>query len=120
MKVLHVDDSKAMRMIVKRTVKQAGFDGLTFFEAANGVEALEVIDKERPDVVLSDWNMPEMNGIELLRQLRQDGNQIKLGFITSESNAETTREANEAGAAFFITKPFTPDSFRVALDPIFT
>lgn len=118
MKVLHVDDSKAMRMIVKRTVKQAGFDGLTFSEAGNGVEALEVIANETPDVILSDWNMPEMNGIELLRKLREDGNKITFGFITSESNADTTREAEEAGASFFITKPFTADSFRVALEPV--
>ena len=118
MKVLHVDDSKAMRMIVQRTVKQAGFSDLTFVEAENGVEALKVIESEKPDIVFSDWNMPEMNGIELLRKLREDGNQITLGFITSESNPETKVEATEAGAAFVITKPFTPESFQIALEPV--
>ena len=118
MKILHVDDSKAMRMIVQRTIKKAGFSGLTFVEAENGVEALQVIAKEQPDVVLSDWNMPEMNGIELLRKLREDGNQITLGFITSESNPETQKEAMDAGAAFVITKPFTPDSFQRMLEPV--
>ncbi len=118
MKVLHVDDSKAMRMIVQRTIKQAGFSGLTFVEAVNGVEALEVIEKENPDIVFSDWNMPEMNGIELLRKLREDGNQIRLGFITSESNPETKKEAMDAGATFVITKPFTADSFQRVLEPI--
>ena len=118
MKVLHVDDSKAMRMIVQRTVKKAGFGNLTFVEAANGVEALEVIQNEKPDLVFSDWNMPEMNGIQLLRKLREDGNQIKLGFITSETNPATIQEATEAGASFVITKPFTPESFQAALSPV--
>ena len=118
MKVLHVDDSKAMRMIVQRTVKKAGFTDLEFVEAENGVQALEVIESEKPDVVLSDWNMPEMNGIELLRKLRADGNLITLGFITSESGADTKAEATEAGAAFVITKPFTPENFQVALEPV--
>ncbi len=118
MKVLHVDDSKAMRMIVQRTIKQAGFEGLTFVEAENGVQALEVIEAEKPDVVFSDWNMPEMNGIELLRKLREDGNQITLGFITSESNPETRKEAMDAGATFVITKPFTPESFQQVLEAV--
>ena len=118
MNILHVDDSKAMRMIVQRTIKQAGFEGLTFIEASNGLEALEVIESEKPDLVLSDWNMPEMNGIDLLKKLREKGNQITLGFITSERTAETKQQAMEAGAAFVITKPFTPQSFRVSLEPV--
>ena len=118
MKVLHVDDSKAMRMIVQRTLKKAGFDGLEIVEAENGVEALDVIEKEKPDVVLSDWNMPEMNGIELLERLRAEGNEITFGFITSESSAEIKNMATEAGASFLITKPFTPDSFQCALEPV--
>ena len=118
MKVLHVDDSKAMRMIVQRTIKQAGFSGLTFVEAENGVQALEVIEREKPDVILSDWNMPEMNGLELLRKLREGGNLITLGFITSESHPETRQAAMDSGAAFVITKPFTAESFQRALEPV--
>ena len=118
MKVLLVDDSKAMRMIVQRTLKQAGFNGLEIVEANNGVEALEVIANDRPDVVLSDWNMPEMNGIDLLKKLRAEGDMITLGFITSESNPDARKEATEAGAAFVITKPFTPDSFQRVLEPV--
>ena len=118
MKVLLVDDSKAMRMIVQRTLKQAGFDGLDIIEATNGVDALEKIASDNPDVVLSDWNMPEMNGIDLLKKLRAEGNAITLGFITSESNPDSRKEAMEAGAAFVITKPFTPDSFQRILEPV--
>lgn len=118
MKILIVDDSKAMRMIVKRTLKLAGFTGLEFVEASNGVEAIEQIAAESPDLVFSDWNMPEMNGIDLLKQLRADGNQIKLGFITSENNPATRQEAMDAGATFLINKPFTPESLQVVLAPV--
>lgn len=112
MKILIVDDSKAMRMIVTRTMKQAGFDKHTFIEASNGKEALEMIKDQKPDAVLSDWNMPEMTGIELLRELRTLGNQIRFGFITSESSSEVVMEAKQSGAAFVVTKPFTADRFR--------
>ena len=118
MKILIVDDSKAMRMIVKRTLAQAGFDGLEFVDAGNGVEAIEVIAKENPDVVFSDWNMPEMNGIELLKQIREAGNSISFGFITSENTPETRKEAMDAGATFLINKPFTPESFQQVLEPV--
>ncbi|HMO14314.1 MAG TPA: response regulator [Pirellulaceae bacterium] len=118
MKILVVDDSKAMRMIVTRTVKQAGFSDHTFIEAGDGKEALEVIQQQTPDFVLSDWNMPEMKGIELLRELRSKGNPIKFGFITSESSPEVVREALDAGASFLITKPFTPERFRNELTAV--
>lgn len=119
MKLLIVDDSKAMRMIIIRTLKAAGFSGLETIEAASGVEALDLLSKETPDLVLSDWNMPEMNGIELLKQLRANGNDIRFGFITSESGAETLILAKEAGAEFVITKPFSPEKFESILSPIF-
>ena len=118
MKVLIVDDSKAMRMIVQRTLKQAGFANIQAVEANNGVEALTVIEQQSPDIVLSDWNMPEMKGIDLLRTLRANGKHVPLGFITSESSPEIRAEAEAAGAAFVIVKPFTPAAFEQALKPL--
>lgn len=118
MKILIVDDSKAMRMIVIRTLKQAGFSGFTTLEAENGAQALQVIEKDKPDLVLSDWNMPEMKGIDLLKKLRESGNFTRLGFITSESGPEIAKEAEDAGAAFIVTKPFTPQKFEMVLAPI--
>ncbi len=118
MKVLIVDDSKAMRMIVQRTLKQAGFTNIQPLEANNGVEALQVIEQQSPDVVLSDWNMPEMKGIDLLVTLRANGKQVPLGFITSESSPEIREQATAAGAAFVIVKPFTPAAFEEALKPL--
>jgi len=118
MKILIVDDSKAMRMIVTRTLKQTDLSGYTTLEASNGNEALEMIDKEKPDLVLSDWNMPEMKGIELLHKVREAGNRVNFGFVTSESSAETRETALAAGASFVLTKPFTADSMQSALEPV--
>lgn len=118
MKVLVVDDSKAMRLIVQRTLKQAGFSQLETLEASSGAEALSVIEQQSPDVVLSDWNMPEMKGIDLLRQLRAAGRAVPLGFITSESSSEIREQASAAGAAFVIVKPFTPAEFEQVLKPL--
>lgn len=118
MKVLIVDDSPAMRMIVKRTLRQAGFSGLKVSEAGDGAEALASIESVAPELILCDWNMPNMNGIDVLRQLREEGNPVKFGFITTESTAEMRSQAREAGAQFLIAKPFTPESFEKKLRPI--
>jgi two-component system chemotaxis response regulator CheY len=118
MDILLVDDSKTMRMLVQRAIRQAGYRSLSIGEAENGVQALESMQKEKPKLVLSDWNMPEMSGIELLQSLRQNGDQIPFGFITSESSAEIKTIALSNGANFLLTKPFNPDDVQAALDPI--
>jgi len=116
-KILIVDDSKAMRAIVRRHVSQAGFDSAEVSECENGQEALEAVRAARPDIVLSDWNMPVMTGIELLESLRAESIDVPLGFVTSESSDEFKERAFDAGAAFMITKPFTADDFTRCLAP---
>ena len=118
MKVLVVDDSKAMRMIVIRTLRQAGFRDIALSEASNGAEALQVIESTPPDLVLSDWNMPEVNGIQLLQRLRENGKTVKFGFVTSECTPEMKQQADAHGALFWICKPFTEETFREALEPV--
>lgn len=118
MNVLIVDDSAAMRMIVKRTLRQAGFSGLKISEAGDGTEALACLDSVSPELILCDWNMPNMNGIDVLRKIREDGSAVKFGFVTTESTAEMRATAREAGAQFLISKPFTAESFEKALRPI--
>ncbi len=118
MKILIADDSRVMRQIVTRTLRQAGFDGHSVVEATNGAEAYDLVQKEAPDLILSDWNMPEMTGIQLLSALRGAGSGVPFGFVTSEGSAEMRQRAEAAGAMFLIAKPFTPDAFREALDPI--
>jgi len=118
MKILVADDSRVMRQIVIRTLRQAGFGGHEIVQAENGREAVELVAKERPDLVLSDWNMPEMNGIDALHTLRRSGSTVPFGFVTSEGSTEMRTRAESAGALFLIAKPFTPEAFGEALVPV--
>ncbi|HEY0559570.1 MAG TPA: response regulator [Frankiaceae bacterium] len=115
MTVLIVDDSRVMRQLVTRVLRQAGFGDHTIVEAGNGLEGLEAVAAHRPDVVLSDWNMPECDGESFLHKLRASGDQTPFGFITSEATSGMYERAMEGGAAFLVTKPFTADSIKAAL-----
>jgi two-component system chemotaxis response regulator CheY len=118
MKVIIADDSRVMRQIVLRTLRQAGFAHHEYVEAADGAEALEKIGEHTPELVLSDWNMPNKTGIELLRALRAQGNPVPFGFVTSEGSEDMRATAEQAGAMFVIAKPFTPESFEDALSGV--
>jgi two-component system chemotaxis response regulator CheY len=118
MDILLVDDSKTMRGIVQRAIRQAGFRGLTVSEAENGVQALEKLRAEQPKLILSDWNMPEMSGIDFLVQVRASANKVPFGFITSEASVSIKELAMRSGASFLITKPFSPEVIQEALSPI--
>ena len=116
MRILVVDDSRAMRMIVKRMLTSIdAYADATILEAADGREALAVIGSDDPDLVLSDWNMPEMTGIDLLETLNARGSDVDFGFVTSESTPEMHDRAMAAGARFLVSKPFTPESLGRAL-----
>jgi len=115
MKILIADDSRVMRQIVIRTLRQAGHGGHDVVEAENGRVAFELVRTEAPDLVLSDWNMPEMSGIDCLSALRAAGLRVPFGFVTSEGSDEMRQRAQAAGAAFLIAKPFTPEAFDEAL-----
>lgn len=118
MKVVVADDSRAMRMIVIRTLRQAGYDGADVTECENGAEGLAAVNSVKPDLVLSDWNMPEKSGIEFLQDLRASGNQVPFGFVTSEGSDQMRSQAAEHGALFLIAKPFTAEMFAEALKPV--
>lgn len=118
MKILVVDDSAAMRMIVMRTIRMAGFTGHTFVEAGNGLEGLDMVETARPDLILLDWNMPKMTGLEMLTKLKEQGKDIPAGFVTSEGTPEMRQRASDAGALFLINKPFTVESFQMALEMV--
>ena len=118
MDILLVDDSRTMRIILQRAIRQAGYRTLVVGEAENGLQALEKLQGTQPKVILSDWNMPEMNGIDFLRQLRAAQNSVPFGFVTSESSNEMKSLAMKTGANFMLTKPFTADDIQEALSPI--
>jgi two-component system chemotaxis response regulator CheY len=109
-KALVADDSKAMRMIVARILRELGYE---VREAANGKEALEVIEAERTalTLVLVDWNMPEINGLDLLKQLRQNPelSSLVVVMVTTETELDRMAAALEAGANEYVMKPFTKD-----------
>ena len=118
MKILVVDDSTAMRMMVVRTLRQAGISGKDVTQAEDGAIALESIRKSEPDLVLADWNMPNMTGIELLEALRAEDINVMFGFITTESTREVRKRATDAGAKFLISKPFTLEAFEKVLNTV--
>jgi two-component system chemotaxis response regulator CheY len=117
-KILVADDSRVMRQIVIRTLRQAGFDDHEIVEAEDGADALSKVSSEKPDLILSDWNMPNMTGIECLQALRASGSTVPFGFVTSEGSEEMRGRAADAGALFLIAKPFTADTFTDALDGV--
>lgn len=118
MNILLVDDSRSMRMIIKQSLSQAGYGGHNIEEAGNGKEALEKIKITQPNLLIVDWNMPEMNGVQLLETVKRMGLKPVFGFITSEGTNSMQQRAQDLGARFFITKPFSLDTFKSALDPI--
>ena len=116
MHALIVDDSRAMRMLIGKIV--AGLNCTTSF-AGNGIEALKhVREVGRPDFVLADWNMPEMNGFDLLVAVRADPAlaDIPIIMVTTETEASQIEKALAHGANEYIMKPFTPDILRDKLD----
>jgi CheY-like chemotaxis protein len=118
MKVLVVDDSRVMRQLVMRALRQAGHGHHNWLEAESATQAFDLVETDNPDLVLCDWNMPGTSGLELLARLRRVGCAVPLGLVTSEGSDEMRRRAASAGAAFLIAKPFTPDDFRSALDAV--
>lgn len=108
MAILLVDDSDTMRMLLRRELRIAGWDDVV--EASDAPTALALIESERVDLVLADWNMPGMGGLELLRQLRTRSVPPKLGFVTCEARPKARTRALAAGAEFLLTKPVDPET----------
>lgn len=107
---LVVDDSKALRMILTRTLREVGYE---VCEAANGKEALRVIETQKATLklILTDWNMPEMNGLELLKLVRKDPrlSSLVVVMVTTETEVDQMVVALEAGADEYVMKPFTKE-----------
>ncbi len=120
-KVLIVDDSSTMRKIVTRSLRQAGLDFEKIVEAGDGQEALQVLENEQVDIILSDINMPNMDGIEFLRQKSTNSEiaGIPVIMITTEAGSDILTEAKTLGASGSIKKPFTPDQINETLGSFF-
>ena len=118
--ILIVDDSSPMRALIKKVVKASGFDVGEFFEASNGKEAYRVLEDAWLDLVLTDYNMPEMNGLELLEAMQQHETHqsIPVVMITTEGSQQRIEEFLTKGAADYIKKPFTPSEIKQKLSTI--
>jgi len=115
--VLIVDDSNAMRAVIKKILTISGFQMDHCLEAGNGREAMEVLSKNWIDVIISDINMPEVNGLELLDLLKKNETlkEIPVIMITTEGSADRMQEAFNRGAKGFVKKPFLPEDIRKIL-----
>jgi two-component system chemotaxis response regulator CheY len=120
LKTLIVDDSSVMRKIVARALQQCGVNSAEIIEAGNGAEALEVVRREKFDLVLSDINMPVMDGLEFVRQLQsvENAKGVPVVMITTEGSESHVREAISCGARGYIRKPFTPDQMKQHVMPL--
>lgn len=119
-KVLIVDDSNTMRKIVSRSLRQAGLDFDEILEAGDGQQALDVLTAGPVDLVLSDINMPNMNGIEFLKAKAENDaiKAIPVVMISTETGADIIGEATSLGAVGAIKKPFTPDAVNSIIAPL--
>ncbi len=118
LKILVVDDFATMRKIIKNILTQLGFKNI--LEADDGTTALEVLKKEKVDLIISDWNMPKMNGLELLKTVKNDPNLKDIVFImvTAEAQKDNVIEAIRHGVNQYIVKPFTPETLKEKLEKV--
>jgi two-component system chemotaxis response regulator CheY len=118
-KILIVDDFSTMRKIIRNILTQLGFKNI--LEADDGTTALEILKKEKVDLIISDWNMPKMSGLELLKAVRSDENLKDIPFVmvTAEAQKENILEAIKYKVNQYIVKPFTPETLKEKLEKVF-
>ncbi|MFW6127092.1 MAG: response regulator [Thermodesulfobacteriota bacterium] len=119
MKVLVVDDFATMRKIVRNILKQIGFEDI--LEAEDGTAALRLIKNDQVGLVVTDWNMPNMSGLDLLREIRQNPQTTNLPvlMVTAEGLKENVMEAVKAGVSNYVVKPFTAEVLQEKIENIF-
>jgi two-component system chemotaxis response regulator CheY len=119
MKILAVDDFSTMRRIVRNILRQLGYNNIT--EAEDGASALEQLKQSKVDFIISDWNMPNMTGLELLKAVRADADlkDIPVLLVTAEALKDNVVEAVKAGVNGYIVKPFTAETLKEKIDVIF-
>ncbi len=116
--LLIVDDSLTMRAVIKKVVQMSGFEADKYLEAGSGADAIKIMAQEKVDLVLSDINMPEMTGIQMLEKVKADPqtSAIPIVMISTEGSEERINEAMEHGASGYLKKPFQPEEIRTLLE----
>lgn len=110
--IITVDDSSTMRRIIKNTLTKLGFNNV--LEAGNGVEGLDVLAKNEVDLIITDWNMPEMDGLTFVKTLRakEEYKETPILMVTTEAAKEDILTALRSGVNNYVVKPFTPDTLQ--------
>lgn len=118
--VLIVDDSSSMRAVIKRAIKMSGFNVGEYLEAADGRQALTVLNDQWVDIVLTDINMPNMNGMQLISEIKADAmlRSIPVVMVTTEGSEKRIHDSMELGASGYIKKPFLPEDVKRTLSDI--
>jgi two-component system, chemotaxis family, chemotaxis protein CheY len=118
LKILVVDDFATMRKVIRNLLKQGGFENIV--EAEDGVAALKVLESQKVDFVISDWNMPNMSGLELLKAVRGSDDLKELPFlmVTAEALKDNVVAAVKAGVSNYIVKPFTAEVLNEKIEKI--
>ncbi len=119
MKIITVDDSSTMRRIIKNTLKRIGY-GDEILEAGDGKEALDVLANHDVDLIITDWNMPVMDGLTFVKKIRTDSkyDDTPIIMVTTEAAKEDIITALKAGVNNYIVKPFTPDVLKDKIDTV--
>lgn len=120
MRILVVDDFATMRRIIKNILRQAGYENIV--EADDGATALPKLKTDRIDLVIADWNMPNMSGLDLLKAVRSDEGLKDIPFlmVTAEAQKENIVAAVQSGVSNYVVKPFTPETLRGKIEQIFS
>ncbi len=110
--IITVDDSSTMRRIIKNTLTKLGFSNI--LEAVNGVEGLEVLANNKVDLIITDWNMPEMDGLTFVKTLRakDEFKEVPILMVTTEAAKEDILTALRSGVNNYVVKPFTPETLQ--------
>jgi len=114
MKILLVDDSRTIRNIQKNVLAQLGYTDV--LEAGDGVEALKVLSENRPDLMLVDWNMPNMDGLSLVKAIREKDKTLPIIMCTTEAEKGRVLEAIKAGVNNYVVKPFTAETLAEKIE----
>ncbi len=119
MKIITIDDSSTMRRIIKNTLQRIGY-GSDVLEAEDGKQALDILSQNKVDLIITDWNMPNMDGLTFVKKIRSmsEWDDVPIIMVTTEAAKEDILEALKAGVNNYIVKPFTPEVLKEKIEVV--